>query len=86
MGKPKMTKFAAYLPDAIYGLGDNPDAAIENACEFINTEDAEEFRNNCKTAPMTDALIATVESKGGNTDFGLLQNGTLGTYDEVKAE
>lgn len=52
----------------------------DHACEWINSEDAEKFRVDCKTAPMTDDLAETVEFFGGYSAFRLNDDGVLDIY------
>lgn len=79
----KTTTFAAYDDQAIWGVGTSPEAAMANAVEFVNADDADALRASCNTAAMTVALAARVENRGGAIAFGLLPNGILGTGDEA---
>ena len=80
---PNTTTYAAYDESAIWGTGATPEAAIADATQWVNPEDAEAIEKSCSTAIMTPALAAIVASSGGNTNFDLLPDGTLGTGDEA---
>ena len=80
------TQYAAYDDQAIWGTGDTPEAALDDATQFVNADDAEALRESCSTAVMTPACAAKVESHGGNIAFGLLKNGLIATGDEHCAE
>ena len=74
--------YAAFDDSAIYGTGATPEAAIADVAQWINAEDFEAFKANCETAEMTPELAAIVASTGGNTKFGKLPDGRIGTGDQ----
>lgn len=69
--------FAAYDEQAIWGTGATPEAAIEDAAQWVGVEEAADMRATLKTAPMSDELASHVASAGGNCSFDLDDNGTL---------
>ena len=74
--------YAAYDDQAIWGTGETPETALENAGRFVNAEEAAALREGCRTAVMTPACAAKVESQGGNIAFVLLKNGFIAGSDE----
>ena len=80
------TQYAAYDDQAIWGTGDTPEAALDNAMQFANSDDAEALRKSCNTAAMTPSCAAKVERLGGGIAFRLLKNGLIATSDEAYAE
>lgn len=80
------TTYAAYDDQAIWGTGDTPEAAMADAAQWVNYEDAEKLLAGCRTAAMTPELLDMVECHGGSTGFGLLADGILGTNDQLFAQ
>lgn len=80
------TTYAAYDDQAIWGTGDTPEAALTDAARWVNAEDAEKLVAGCRTATMTPELEQHVAYYGGNTGFGLLADGILGTNDQLFAQ
>lgn len=76
------TTYAAFDDQAIWGTGSTPEAAIADVLQWIDAEGAEKFQASCKTAVMTPELAAIVATSGGNTAFGKLPDGRIGTYDQ----
>ena len=80
------TIYAAFDETAIWGTGATPEAAIADAAQWVNAEDAAALRASCRTAIMTPELAAIVADMGGNVGFGLLADGRLGTSDQHYAQ
>lgn len=76
------TKVAAYDQMAIWGTGDTAEAAIADVSQWV---DPEHVTDPFETAVMTPELAAIVASAGGNTAFGLLPDGRLGTHAQAYA-
>lgn len=78
-----MTKFYAAHDDAfIYGIGDCPDAALEEWKEGVGDDQMLEFLGSIAITPMTDALYALVQERGGSLPWGVLTDGSLCTLDQ----
>lgn len=69
--------FAAFDDSAIWGVGATPEAAVADATQWVNTEDAERLIDSVDTAPMSPELAAYVGTQGGNCAFSLDANGVL---------
>ena len=80
------SKFAAFNDAAIFGTGLTTELAVADAAQWLNPEDVVRFQETCKTAIMTYELAKTVAESGGNTTFGLLSDGRLGTMAQVENE
>jgi hypothetical protein len=76
------TTYAAFDETAIWGTGATPEAAIDDAVQWVNAENAADLRASCSTAIMTPELAALVDAMGGNVGFGILADGRLGTSDQ----
>lgn len=69
--------FAAYDDQAIWGTGSTPEAAVADATQYVNAEDARRLAASVSTAPMDEMLIAYVAIHGGNCAFALGEDGVL---------
>lgn len=74
--------FAAFNDQAIFGTGATPELAIADVAQWVDAEHFEAFKAEAKTAEMTSALAEVVAASGGNTTFGKLPDGRIGTGDE----
>lgn len=74
--------FAAFNGQAIFGTGETAELAIADVAQWVNAEHFEAFKAEAKTAEMTPALAEIVSTVGGNTTFGKLPDGRLGTAGE----
>lgn len=75
--QPTAPTFAAYDDQAIWGVGATPEAAVNDATQWVNREDAERLADSVDTAPMSTALAARVATQGGNCAFTLGEDGVL---------
>jgi hypothetical protein len=80
------TTYAAFDETAIWGTGATPEAAIADAVQWVNAEDAAALRASCSTAIMTPELAAIVATTGGNTAASVLADGRLGTDEQHYAQ
>mgnify|MGYP003585126805 CR=1 FL=1 len=71
--------WAAYDDMAVWGTGPTAEAAIADATQWVNPEDAARTRKGCRTAVMSAALQGQVERGGSASGHALLFDGTLGT-------
>jgi len=68
---------AAYDAKAIWGVSTSPEAAIEDACQWVDACSADHMRETLKTAPMSDRLAKHVAAVSGNCPFTLGEDGVL---------
>jgi hypothetical protein len=85
--------FAAYDDQAIWGVGVTEELALQDAerSADLSSEEMGAFLEGLYVRPMTPALLALVEHRGGNVAFGLLKTEicgirVLGTADEEELE
>lgn len=71
--------WAAYDDCAVWGTGPTAAAAIADAAQWVNPEDAARLQASLKTAVMTAALQDQVECGGSASGHDLMADGTLGT-------
>ncbi len=84
-----MKKYAAYDDRAIWGVGDSLDLARQDAAKNLDHTRPEENvlrLAEMNASEMTASLALEVTEWGGNTAFGMLSSGVLGTYDELCAD
>jgi hypothetical protein len=68
---------AAYDAQAIWGVSTSPEAAIEDACQWVDAHSVGRMRETLKTAPMSDRLAQHVAAVSGNCAFSLGDDGVL---------
>ena len=71
--------WAAYDDQAIWGTGPTAEAAIADAAQWVNAEDAARLQASCGTAIMTPELARQVEQGGAARGHGLMPDNRLGT-------
>ena len=78
--------WAAYDDMAIWGTGATAAAAIADAAQWVNPEDAAKLQASCSTAIMTTELALQVERGGAASGHGLMPDGLLGTLAQWEDE
>jgi hypothetical protein len=68
---------AAYDDQTIWGVSTSPEAAIEDACQWVEAWREDKMRSTLKTAPMSDRLTRHVAAVGGDCRFALGEDGVL---------
>jgi hypothetical protein len=83
--EPPAVAFAVMDDDAIWGNGPTPETAWIDWAEWVDPPPPHSKREDFKCVPITAALLAELDERGGDIVWETLPSGTVCTVEEYSA-